>query len=46
MSNPIKSILDDFPVVILDGALATELEKKRLQLKRLALVSKNSCKQP
>ncbi|AAK81280.1 homocysteine S-methyltransferase [Clostridium acetobutylicum] len=32
MSNPIKSILDDFPVVILDGALATELEKRGCNL--------------
>lgn len=26
--NPIKTILKDFPVIILDGALATELEKR------------------
>lgn len=32
MTNPIQQILNDFPVMILDGALATELEQRGCDL--------------
>src|SRR5215510_8497837 len=31
--NPITSILDDFPALVIDGALATELERRGYDLK-------------
>src|SRR5215470_19838001 len=31
--NPIESILDHFPVLVIDGALATELEHRGYDLK-------------
>src|SRR5512147_2878504 len=31
--NPIESILDHYPVLVIDGALATELERRGCDLK-------------
>ena len=33
MNNPIASILDQYPALVLDGALATELESRGYDLK-------------
>ena len=44
--NPVNSILDDYPVLVLDGALATELERRGCDLKDALWSAKILLEQP